>query len=546
MPEMHFLVRWPSGREMRCYSPSLVVYDYLEAGETYRIPDFLARVRSLYRVASERVRAKYGFACSAAMDQLAAIEEQADNEGEKDTPHAGTFGPGARVTVLAFEGPSKPASSFVLGAHHTVVVVGAGQAGLAVSYLLKQREIDHVVLEKNRIGHEWRTRRWDSFCLVTPNWQCRLPGFPYAGDDPQGFMGKDEIVRYVEDYARFFQPPLLTGTAVTSVRPRREGGFVVTSSAGTCTADHVVVATGGYHIPSVPRISERLPASIVQLHSSAYRRPEDLPPGAVAVVGSGQSGCQVAEDLHIAGRTTHLFVGSAPRTARRYRGRDVVAWLEDMGYYAMPVHEHPLKERVRAKANHYVTGRDGGRDIDLRQRAREGMRLHGRLLEVGGEGGDTLTLADDLTRNLDNADAVSESIKDSIDKFIASRGLEAPVEARYEAVWRPDAAAEARTLSLGAEGITSIIWATGYRPDYGWLEAPVFDGRGAPCHERGVSPLPGLFFIGLPWLYTWGSGRFSGVADDAAYLVDQIARALASRHLPPTAGHELNELALGS
>lgn len=545
MPEMHFLVRWPSGREMRCYSPSLVVHDYLEAGESYRVPDFLARVRSLYRVASERVRAKYGFACSAAMDELAALEQAAKEEDEPGgrPPRAA---PAARVTVVAFDGPPKPAATFVLGAHHAVVIVGGGQAGLAVSYLLKQQEIDHVVFEKNRIGHEWRTRRWDSFCLVTPNWQCRLPGFPYAGDDPQGFMGKDEIVRYVEDYARAFQPPLLTGTAVTSVRARREGGFVVTSSAGTCTADHVVVATGGYHTPSVPRMAERLPAPVVQLHSSAYRRAEDLPPGAVAVVGSGQSGCQIAEDLHIAGRTTHLFVGSAPRTARRYRGRDAVAWLEDMGYYAMPVHEHPLKERVRAKANHYVTGRDGGRDIDLRQRAREGMRLHGRLVEVGGDAGDTLSLADDLEQNLDHADAVSESIKDSIDKFIAGRNLEAPLEARYEPVWRPDLAARARTLSLRDEGITSIIWATGYRPDYGWLEAPVFDGRGAPCHERGVSAVAGLFFIGLPWLYTWGSGRFSGVADDAAHLVDHIARALSRGARPAAAGRELNELALGS
>jgi len=540
MPEMHFLVRWPNGREMRCYSPSLVVYDYLDAGETYSVDDFLARSRTMLGIASERVRAKFGFACSSALDQLAALEEEAAVCKRDEEARRG------RVTVLGFEGPPKPAAAVKLEAHHTVVVVGGGQAGLATSFLLKERGIDHVVLEKNRVAHEWRSRRWDTFCLVTPNWQCRLPGFPYNGADPHGFMGKDEIVRYLEDYVRSFSPPLLTGTSVTSVRRRPGGGFTVTSTAGTCTADHVVVATGGYHTPSIPRIAERLPSDIVQLHSSAYKTPQELPPGAVAVVGSGQSGCQVAEDLHLAGRKTHLFVGSAPRTARRYRGRDVVDWLEDMGYYAMPVHEHPLKERVRAKANHYVTGRDGGRDIDLRQRALEGMALHGRLLAVGGAQGDELTLADDLTQNLDQADAVSESIKATIDKFIASRGLEAPSEAGYVPPWHPDEAARTTTLNLRAAGITSIVWSTGYRADYGWLELPVFDGRGAPCHDRGVSPWPGLYFIGLPWLYTWGSGRFSGVAADATHLVEHLAAALTRVPALASGKGDLNELALGS
>ena len=301
-----------------------------------------------------------------------------------------------------------------LGAYHTVAVIGGGQAGLAMSYCLKQRGIDHVVLEKNRTGHEWRAHRWDTFCLVTPNWQCRLPGFPYRGPDPNGFMLKDEIVRYLEEYVRFFQPPLLEGVAATSLRPSPHGagGFDLATSAGTCRVEQVVVATGGYHTPQIPRLAERFPEAITQLHSSAYRNPESLPPGEVLVVGTGQSGCQIAEDLHLAGRRVHLAVGGAPRTARRYRGRDVVAWLEDMGYYSLPVHEHPLKDRVRAKANHYVTGRDGGRDIDLRQRALEGMRLHGRLVGLRGT---QLQLAGDLKHNLDQADAVAESIKTSID-----------------------------------------------------------------------------------------------------------------------------------
>lgn len=434
-----------------------------------------------------------------------------------------------------------------LGERRPVVVVGGGQAGLSMSHGLKQRGIDHVVLERHRVGFEWRERRWDSFCLVTPNWQCRLPGFPYPGPEPTGFMGKDAIVDYVEQYARSFDAPVMEGVSATALRPNAAGGFELETTAGRCHVAELVVATGGYHIPQIPRLAERLPDDIVQLHSSEYRRPEALPPGAVLVIGSGQSGCQIAEDLHIAGRKVHLAVGGAPRTARRYRGRDVVEWLDQMGYYSLPVNQHPLKERVRAKANHYVTGRDGGRDIDLRQRAREGMRLHGRLLEVRGG---RLQFADDLRQNLDSADAVCESIKDTIDRFIAERATEAPFEARRAPVWQPDGeAASSRTADVREDGISAVVWATGYRTDYRWLEAPIFNGSGYPVHERGVTAVPGLYFLGLPWLHTWGSGRFSGVAADANHLAEHIARRLeadSGASVMAPRGAPLNALALGS
>ncbi|HVZ73477.1 MAG TPA: MSMEG_0569 family flavin-dependent oxidoreductase [Polyangia bacterium] len=434
--------------------------------------------------------------------------------------------------------PENESRSQVSG-RYSVVVIGGGQAGLSMSYCLKERGVDHVVLEKHRLAHEWRERRWDTFCLVTPNWQCNLPGFPYKGPDPHGFMLKDDIVRYVEDYARSFGPPLLEGVSATSLRAAPGGGFALQTTAGACHADQVVIATGGYHTPSIPRLAERLPEKIVQLHASRYRNAAELPPGGVLVVGSGQSGAQIAEDLHLAGRAVHLCLGSAPRTARRYRGRDVVEWLEDMGYYRMSVHEHPMKERVRAKANHYVTGRDGGRDIDLRQRAKEGMRLYGRLTNARGT---RLELAADLRQNLDQADAVAESIKTSIDKFIAERGVEAPTEARYVPVWEPTE--EPRTLDLAEAGVSTIIWATGFRTDYGWVEVPIFDGRGYPVHTRGVTAAEGLYFLGLPWLHTWGSGRFSGVAADATFLADEIAPRARAGLPMPAAG--LNELALGS
>jgi putative flavoprotein involved in K+ transport len=326
---------------------------------------------------------------------------------------------------------------------------------------------------------------------------------------------------------------------VRNVRANGQHGFVLDATDGLHTADQVVVAAGGYQIPIVPRCAERISDDIVQLHSSIYRNPDQFPEGAVLVVGSGQSGCQIAEDLHLAGRKVHLCVGDAPRVARRYRGKDVVEWLHLMGYYDLPVHEHPLREGVRDKTNHYVTGRDGGRDIDLRQRALEGMELYGRLLDVRGN---SLLLDDDLALCLDQADQVSESIKSSIDGFIRKNAISAPEEPRYRPVWVP--AKERAQLDYRAAGITSIIWCIGFRTDYSWIDVPVFNGRGQPSHVRGVAPVPGVYFLGLPWLYTWGSGRFSGVARDAEHVAEhiKIRAGLASSDRQAA----VNEAAIGS
>ncbi|WP_341891464.1 MSMEG_0569 family flavin-dependent oxidoreductase [Variovorax sp. YR752] len=406
---------------------------------------------------------------------------------------------------------------------HEVVIVGGGQAGLSLSYYLQQRSIGHMVFEKHRAMHAWQTARWDNFCLVTPNWQCQLPGHPYRGDDPHGFMRKPEIAAYLDGFRQLVAPPIREGVAVTRARPRADGLWQVSSSEGECTAGQVVVASGGYHVPIVPAMAKRLPAHIVQMHSEQYRNADALPPGAVLVVGAGQSGAQIAEDLHLAGRQVVLAAGDSPRCARFYRGRDVVDWLADLGYYDMPVTEHPLREGVRDNTNHYVTGRDGGRDIDLRRFALEGMQLYGPMTDVVDG---TLHFAPRLGEVLDAADKIYNGINATIDKHIAARGIEAPPASVYEPVWRP--AAERTELSLEASGITSVIWCIGFTPDFGWLdvgaEAGVFDGRGHPQHRRGVSSVPGLYFLGLPWLHTWGSGRFSGVARDAQYLAEQIER----------------------
>ena len=422
---------------------------------------------------------------------------------------------------------------------HPVAVIGAGQAGLSISWFLTHGGIDHVVFEKQRPGHVWRTERWDSFCLVTPNWQCQLPGFPYQGPDPHGFMLRDEIIDYIEAFVASFNPPVREGIAVRSLRANAQHGFLLEATDGLHSADQVVIAAGGYQIPIIPRCGEKFPGNIVQISSAAYRSPQSLPEGAVLVVGSGQSGCQIAEDLHLAGRKVHLCVGDAPRVARRYRGKDVVEWLHLMGYYELPVHEHPLREGVRDKTNHYVTGRDGGRDIDLRQRALEGMELYGRLLDVDG---DRLMLDDDLALCLDQADQVSESIKTSIDGFIGKKGLVAPEEPRYRPAWTPPF--ERPELDYRAAGIHSVVWCIGFRTDYSWIDLPVFNGRGQPVHVRGVAPVAGVYFLGLPWLYTWGSGRFSGVARDAEHLAEHIKARLDST--PADRRAAVNEAAIGT
>ncbi|MEC5399857.1 MSMEG_0569 family flavin-dependent oxidoreductase [Uliginosibacterium sp. H1] len=400
--------------------------------------------------------------------------------------------------------------------HFDVLIIGGGQAGLSMSYYLQQRGLSHVVLEKNSVMHSWRSQRWDSFCLVTPNWQCALPDYPYTGSEPHGFMKKDELIGYLDGFALHVAAPVREGVAVTRLT-RGEEGFTADTSAGRFTATQVVVASGGYHAPIVPRMAERIPAHIVQLHSAQYRNPASLPDGPVLVVGSGQSGAQIAEDLHLAGRKVHLATGDAPRCARFYRGKDVVDWLADMNYYEMPVEQHPLKEGVRDNTNHYVTGRDGGRDIDLRRFALEGMELYGRLHGLEGA---TLQFAPDLAANLQHGDDIYNGINASIDKFIAARGIDAPPASTYEPVWQP--AAERTTLDLQAAGIAAIVWCIGFTPDFSWVDIPVFNGRSYPGHHRGVTDVPGLYFLGLPWLHTWGSGRFSGIARDALYLAERI------------------------
>ncbi len=411
--------------------------------------------------------------------------------------------------------------------HFDVIIVGGGQSGLTMSYFLQQANMSHMVFEKNTILHGWKHERWDSFTLVTPNWQCDLPGLPYDGDDPKGFMTGKQTVEWLERFAAKVNAPVKEGVAVKLVECDDAGLYHVTTTDGDYTADQVVVSSGGYHQPVIPRMAERIPETVHQIHSAEYKNAAQLPEGAVLVVGSGQSGAQIAEDLHLEGRKVYLATGDAPRVARFYRGKDVVEWLYDMGYYDISVKEHPLGKNVAAKTNHYVTGRDGGRDIDLRKFTTEGMELLGLMTDFDG---DNLIFQPNLTENLQKADDTYNNINARIDAWIEQQGIETEEgPSRYEPVWQVPQ--ERTQLNLADSGITTILWCIGFRPDFSWLDAPVFNGKGHPKHDRGITGQAGLYFIGLPWLHTWGSGRFGAVKQDADYLCEYMQGYKADREL---------------
>ena len=407
--------------------------------------------------------------------------------------------------------------------HVTVAIVGAGQAGMSASYYLCQNGIDHVVLERHKRFHAWKEDRWDSFCLVTPNWQCKLPDYPYRGDDPTGFMLKDQIVDYVEGFCDTFDAPLREGVTVTRVEKIGEI-FEVDTDQDLWSADHVIVASGGYDRPITPPFADKLDPAITQMHSKSYRRPSDIPDGICLVVGTGQSGVQMMEDLTIAGRDVRLAVGPAPRSPRWYRGKDATDWLHELGYYDITIAQQPDPKTTEAKTNHYMSGRDGGHEIDLRRFALDGLQMYGSVADMDGP---TIRFLPDLEQNLDAADKSYVGIRQMIDDYIAREGINAPEEPPFEKVWKPQD--EFTEIDAATEGITSILWCIGFRPNYDWLHVNCLDGRGRPIHSRGVCDEAGVYFLGLGWLHTWGSGRFLGVAEDAAHVVKTIAEGLGTK-----------------
>ena len=409
----------------------------------------------------------------------------------------------------------------VLTETREVVVVGAGQAGLAVSYCLTEQGRDHVVLEEKGIAHAWRDQRWDSFCLVTPSWTVQLPGFAYEGPEPDGFMTRDETVAYLERYAASFKAPVRSGLRVTSVEQSMGGGFRV--DAGECVVDAraVVVAAGSYRRPKVPPFSSHLPTGLFQIHSSQYKNPGQLPAGAVVVVGTGQSGVQIAEELHESGRRVFLSVSSCPRIPFRYRGKQIMWWGKMGGLFERTV--DTLKSPAEKSACHpQASGTHGGHDINLRQFAINGVTLLGRIQSV--EAG-KLIMAGDLQENLRKADEFAEQLLKQLDEAVAKMGMALPEDTNRRGVGPevPDEANPILELDLQDAGIKSVIWATGYRPDFSFIHAPVFDADGQPVQRQGVTHTPGLYFVGLEWLHKPKSGLLLGVGEDAAHIASVIA-----------------------
>ena len=406
------------------------------------------------------------------------------------------------------------------------LVIGAGQAGLAVSYHLTRQGRPHLVIEREGIGASWRARRWDSFTLVTPNWTLQLPGFPYQGGDPHGFLPRDEIVRYLEAYARSFGAPVETGVAAERLSRRPKGaGYRVETDRGPIEATNVVVTVGYFHRPSIPACATAIPAAVRQVHSSAYRNPAALPAGAVLVVGSAQSGCQIAEELNEAGRRVFLSLGSAGRLPRRYRGRDTDAWFADMGGFDKGFAD-PANPVERYRPNPHASGKRGGHSLNLRRFAGDGITLLGRL--AGAEGA-TLAFAPDVNERVAAADRFSRDVMREVDDYIAANGIDAPApNADNTDDGGPGDGpplSEIRSLDLAAEGIATILWATGYRCDFDWIDLPVTDSRGYPIQDRGVSDFPGLYFCGLHWMYSLKSGLLFGVGEAARHVTGHLAAA---------------------
>jgi putative flavoprotein involved in K+ transport len=396
----------------------------------------------------------------------------------------------------------------------TVVVVGAGQAGLAVSRELTRASVDHVVLERGRVGQTWRDR-WESFCLVTPNWTVRLPEQPYDGDDPDGFMHRDEVVSYLERYAS--EAPVQEGVEVTALRPRAGGGFELETSDGRLEPDTVVLGTGAYQRPHRPAAAASLPPDLMQIDVPEYRSPAELPDGRVLVVGSGQSGAQIAEELHEAGREVFLACGKAPWLPRRIGDHDLAWWALETGYLDRPLSSLP-SPAGRLGANLLATGRGGGHDLHLRTLRAMGVTLLGRLL--GGDGR-RARFAPDLRQSVAWGDERYYEFMRLIREFATERGLPQPEAADPEA-FDPSAPEE---LDLG--GFGAVIFAGGFRPDHAsWVHCPgAFDELGFPVHEDGASTAaPGLYFIGVHFLRKRKSSLLIGVGEDAEIVADRIAR----------------------
>lgn len=397
------------------------------------------------------------------------------------------------------------------------LVVGGGQAGVAMSEHLTNNGVPHLVLERERVAERWRTGRWDSLVANGPAWHDRFPGLEFDGTDPDAFAPKERIADYLNDYAEIIKAPIRTGVDVTkAVRNVGRAGFTVETSQGVIEANNIVAATGAFQHPVIPPIVPK-DAPIKQMHSFDYRNPDQLPEGAVLVVGAGSSGAQIADELQRAGRKVYLSVGPHDRPPRAYRGRDFCWWLGVLGLWDVAAMA-PGTEHVTIS----VSGAYGGKTMDFRRLASDGMTLVGRT-EFYKDG--KLTFRPDLAENIAHGDASYLSMLDDADAYVKRNGIDFPEEPEARKTFPdPDCLINpVRELDLAEAGITTILWATGFRQDFSWMEVNAFDEKGAPQHQRGVASEPGIYFLGLPWQSRRGSTFIWGVWHDAKHVADQIA-----------------------
>jgi putative flavoprotein involved in K+ transport len=401
---------------------------------------------------------------------------------------------------------------------HDIVVIGGGQAGLAMSYCLSQHGREHIVLERSRVAERWHSERWDSLAFQFPNWALSLPGHHYAGDDPDGFAHYQEIARFVEDYARLIDAPVRCGVDVRALsQDPSSDRFLIQMQDQVIEANNVVIATGPFQRASTPVCSAEIPARIFQVHASQYRNPAQLPAGSVLVVGSGASGCQIAEELYQSGRTVYLSVSRHRRLPRRYRGRDLHWWALQLGIMDTPIDRFPGRKYPPSVV---ITGVNRGHDINVRRFAADGVVVLGRML---GMAGDTLAFGNNAEDVLSEADVAYWDYRKAADAHALAKGFDLPEATATEAGPGPAPTPVIATLNLKAADITSVIWGTGYQFDFDWVRLPVLDERGAPMQRRGVTSVARAYFLGLHWMHTFKSGVIFGVGEDAAHLADRIA-----------------------
>lgn len=404
------------------------------------------------------------------------------------------------------------------------VIIGGGQAGLALSRCLADRGLEHVVLERGRVGERWRSERWDSLRLLTPRWQSRLPGFRYEGPDPDGYMSRLEVVDYLERYARSFPTPLESGVTVTGVRPL-DGGYRVETDQGDWAADHVVLATGECDTPRVPVVASRFPGSIHQVTPTRYKNPADLPDGGVLVVGASATGLQLALEIHASGRPVTLCVGRHTRLPRVYRGKDILWWLDRMGILDEPAHRMRNLEASRTQPSLQLVGTPERRTLDLGTAGDRGIRLVGRLGDVRDG---RAYLADNLLEDMAASDLKLAALRLRIDEFAKRSGLDEglPPPPPFHTLEAPEAPS---SLDLRGQGLRSVLWATGFEARYPWLHVPVLDRHGDIIHDGGITPSPGLYVMGLRIMRRRSSSFIDGQTKDA----EEIAAHLAAHRMHP-------------